>query len=70
MTKKQLDTIWLVLQNVNGIPNKPSGNMNLDCLRAFVADNNINIMALMELNMAWDCLHYNKQLQAKTKGWW
>jgi len=65
--EKQPDTIQLVLQ-VNGIPNKPLGSMKLDCLQEFVAEYNINIMALTELNMAWDCLHYNKQIPAKTRG--
>jgi len=58
--KKQPDTIQLVLQNIDRIPNKPAGNVKLDCLQEFVAENDINIMALTELNTAWDCLHYNK----------
>jgi len=30
----------------------------------------IDIMTLTELNTAWDCLHYNEWLPAKTRGWW
>jgi len=33
-------------------------------------ENNIDIMILTQLNMTWDCLHYNEWLQAKTRGWW
>jgi len=44
--------------------------MKLDCLWTFMAEYNINIMALTELNAAWDCLHYNDRLPAKTRGSW
>jgi len=32
--------------------------------------NNIDILALPELNMAWDKLEYKDCLPAKTQGWW
>jgi len=35
-----------------------------------MVENDINIIVLTELNTAWDCLHYNERLQAKTRGWW
>jgi len=63
--EKQLDTVWLVLQNIDRIPNKPLDNVKLDCLQEFVVENNINIMVLTELNTAWDCLHYASLVGAK-----
>jgi len=69
--KKQPDTIWLVLQNVDSIPNNmKQGDIKLDCLQAFTIENDIDILAITELNTAWDCLHFNKQWPAKTQGWW
>jgi len=64
--KKQPDTIQLVLQNVNGIPNNTKGRIKLDCLHLFTLDNDINILALTELNTAWDKMEYKDHLPAKT----
>jgi len=68
--EKQLDTIQLVLQNVNGIPNNMKGDIKLDFLHSFMLKNNIDILALMELNMAWDQMEYKDCLPAKTCSWW
>jgi len=68
--KKWLDTIWLVLQNVDSIPNNIKGGIKLDCLHAFTLENDIDILALTELNTTWDQLEYKDQLPAKTCGWW
>jgi len=54
--EKTPDTIRLVLQNINGIPNNTKGAMKMDCLHTFTTENNIDILALTELNTAWDCL--------------
>jgi len=70
MGKKPPDTIRLVIQNVDGIPNNTKGAMKLDCLHTFTTENDIDIMALTELNTAWDCLNYKDRLHAKTRGWW
>jgi len=37
------------------------GDIKLDCLQAFTIENDIDILAITELNTAWDCLHFNKQ---------
>jgi len=42
----------------------------LDCLCLFTKDQEIDIMAMAELNMAWDCLEYKDRLPAKTCRWW
>jgi len=42
----------------------------LDCLHKFTKELEIDILALMELNAAWDRLDYKDRLLAKTKGWW
>jgi len=68
--KKQQDTIQLVLQNVDGIPNNTKGEIKLDCLYTFMVEHEIDIPALTELNMAWDCLEYKDCLPAKTCRWW
>jgi len=52
--KKQLDMICLVLQNIDGIPNNTKGDIKLDCLHTFTLEYDIDILALMELNTAWD----------------
>jgi len=52
--KKQPDTICIVLQNVDGIPNNTKGSIKLDCLHTFMMELEINILALTELNKAWD----------------
>jgi len=64
--KKQPDMIRLVLQNVDGIPNNTKGEIKLDCLYMFTQEQEIDILALTELNMAWDCLEYKYCLPAKT----
>jgi len=68
--KKQPDTIRLVLQNVDGLPNNSKGEIKLDCLYNFTLEHEINILALTELNMAWDRVEYKDRLLAKTRGWW
>jgi len=52
--KKQPDTICIVLQNIDGIPNNIKGGIKLDCLHKFTKELEINILALTELNTAWD----------------
>ncbi len=68
--QKQPDTIRIVLQNIDGIPNNIKGGIKLDCLHEFTKELEINILALTELNTAWDQLDYKDRLLAKTKGWW
>ncbi len=68
--KKTEGTIRIVLQNVGGIPHNKQGEMKLDSLWLFMEQQEIDIMAMTELNTAWDCLEYNDRLPAKTRGWW
>jgi len=68
--KKSSDTIWLVLQNVDGLPNNTKGEIKLDSLYTFMLEQEIDILVLTELNMAWDRLEYKYRLPAKTQGWW
>jgi len=56
--KKQLDTICIVLQNSDGIPNNIKGGIKLDCLHVFTTELEIDILTLTELNTAWDQLEY------------
>jgi len=70
MGKKPEGMIRVVLQNVDGIPHNKQGDMKLDSLRLFTEEQEIDIMAMTELNTAWDCLEYNDRLPAKTRGWW
>jgi len=51
---KQSNTIRIVLQNVDGIPNNSKGDIKLDCLHKFTKELEIDILALTELNTAWD----------------
>jgi len=67
---KNNKTIWVMLQNISGIPQDPDGDIKLDSLRLFMRDNQADIAALTELNTAWDLLHYNLQLPTCTHGWW
>jgi len=67
---KKTDTIRIVLQNVDGIPNNIKGGIKLDCLHTFTTKLEIDILALTELNTAWDQLDYKDRLPAKTEGWW
>jgi len=67
---KQKGTIRLILQNVDGIPTHEDGDIKLDCLHQFTTANKVDIIALTELNMAWDKLPYQAQLPYKTRGWW
>jgi len=67
---KQLSTIWFILQNVDGIPTHEDGDIKLDCLHQFAIENQADIIALTELNMAWDKLPYEARLPRKTQGWW
>jgi len=62
--------IHVALQNIDRIPNNKKGNMKLDYLCLFMIKQEIDIMAMKELNMAWDCLEYKDRLPAKTWGWW
>jgi len=70
MGHKQSNTIRIVLQNVDGIPNNSKGDIKLDCLHKFTKESEIDILTLTELNTAWDWLEYKDWLPAKTKGWW
>jgi len=70
MGHKQSDTIQIVLQNIDGIPNNNKGDIKLDCLHKFTKTLEIDILALTELNTACDHLEYKDWLPAKTKGWW
>jgi len=62
--------IHIVLQNANGIANNKQGAVKLDCLHLFMEEQEIDIMAMMELNTAWDCLDYRNRLPAKTCRLW
>jgi len=66
MGKKQPGTIRFMLQNVDGIPTHEDGDLKLDCLNQFTKIHQIDIIALTELNMAWDKLPYTAQLPSKT----
>jgi len=68
--KKNLDTIRIVLQNVDGIPNNTKGDVKLDSLLNFTREAEIDILALTELNVAWDKIDYKLCLPTKTQGWW
>jgi len=46
------------------------GDIKLDCLHAFTLKHDINILALTELNRAWDQLEYKDCLLANSCGWW
>jgi len=52
--KKPANTIWIVLQNVDGIPTNQNRDIKLDCLYTFTNKHQIDIFALTELNTAWD----------------
>ncbi len=67
---KQKGTIRLILQNVDGIPTHEDGDIKLDCLHQFTTANKVDIIALTELNTAWDKLPYQARLPSKTRGWW
>jgi len=69
--KKPLETIQLVLQNVDGILNNTKREMKLDCLRTIMEEYDIDIMALSELSAeTWDKLNYKDRIEAKTRGSW
>jgi len=70
MGRKHPDTIHIVLQNVDGIPTNTKGDMKLDSLLIFTWEADIDLLALMELNVAWDTVDYKAHLPAKTQGWW
>jgi len=70
MGNKQMGTIRLILQNVDGIPTHKDGDLKLDCLHQFTTANQVDIIALTELNTAWDKLPYQARLPNKTRGWW
>ncbi len=67
---KKQGTIRLILQNVDGIPTHEDGDIKLDCLHHFARENQADIIALTELNMAWDKVPYEARLPRKTRGWW
>jgi len=68
--KKQPGTIWLILQNVDGILTHMNRDLKLDCLYQIMTAHHMDILTLTELNMAWDKLPYKVQLPQKTHGWW
>jgi len=68
--KKRPDTLRIVLQNVDGIPAYKKGDLKMDSLHSFTQEAEIDILALTELNSAWDCIDYQARLPARTKGWW
>jgi len=70
MGRKHPDTICIVLQNVDGIPPNTKGDMKLDSLFNFTREADIDILALTELNVAWDTIDYKARLPTKTQGWW
>jgi len=59
-----------MLQNISGIPQGLDGDIKLDSLRLFMTENQVDIVALTELNMTWDLLHYDLRLLTRTRGWW
>jgi len=59
-----------MLQNMDGIPTHKDGNIKPDCLYQLTTDYQVDIVALTELNTAWDKLPYNERLPHKTCGWW
>ncbi len=70
MGRKNPDTIRIVLQNVDGIPQNTKGDMKLDSLLTFTREADLDILVLTELNVAWDTINYKARLPTKTKGWW
>jgi len=68
--KKNKETIRIVLQNVDGLPNNTKGKVKLDSLLLFTQEAEIDILALTELNVAWDRVDYKARLPVKTQGWW
>jgi len=68
--KKQPGTIWLILQNVDGIPTHTDGDLKLDCLYQLMTEYQVDILTLTKLNTAWDKLPYEAWLPQKTCGWW
>jgi len=63
--EKQPGIIRFILQNVDGIPTHEDGDIKLDCLKQFANENQADIIALTELNTAWDKLPYNTDYQGK-----
>jgi len=67
---KTHNTIRFILQNIDGIPTLEGGNIKLNRLHQLTKDYQADIVALTELNMAWDKLPYEERLPYKTHGWW
>jgi len=55
---------------MDDIPTTNNRDVKLDCIHNFVNEYQIDILALMELNTAWDLLPYTNCLPVKTHGWW
>jgi len=68
--KKQPGTIWLIIQNMDGILTHTDGDPKLDCCYQLTTEYQADIIILTELNMAWDKLPYKAWLPQKTCGWW
>jgi len=70
MGQKQPNMICILLQNIGGINLTETRSFKLSALQDFSQQVHVDIIALMECNIAWDKVEHNVQLKEQTKFWW
>jgi len=70
--KKVPNSIHLIYQNLDSIPQGSEGNSNikLNALLQFINLHQVDIFAMTKLNTFWDLLPPAQCLPTKMKGWW
>ena len=61
-------TMRLIFQNVNGLPTTPK-HPKLDSIQSFMALNQVDVMGMSEVNVAWHTIPTNNRLHSLTSEW-
>jgi len=61
-------TMRLIFQNVNGLPTTPK-HPKLDSIQSFMALNQVDVMGVSEVNVAWHTIPTNNRLHSLTSEW-
>jgi len=70
LSNKPHNTIRFLLQNIGGISIHHHGSTKLAALHEFMTENQVDIAALTECNVAWSKVDHALWPQEQTRFWW
>jgi len=68
LPKKNGSTMRLIFQNVNGLPTTPK-HPKLDSIQSFMTLNQVDVLGVSEVNVAWHTIPTLNQLHSLTCEW-